>query len=110
MMEVDALCALPHSRLLGEIHISLLRLLQADMEEAHAAGGQGAGALNAADKAISQSAACLEEAWAWGFDVDVWRAHLNALTWPEVRDLVPMICPDAAWLSEHIAGQSSPLD
>lgn len=26
----------------------------------------------------------LEEAWAWGFDVDAWRAHLGPLTWPEV--------------------------
>ena len=73
------------SRLLCEMHMALLRLLQADMEEAHAVAGQGLGAASIADKAISQSAACLEEAWAWGFDVDVWRAHLNALTWPEVR-------------------------
>ena len=29
-------------------------------------------------------AAALEEAWAWGFDVDAWRAHLNVLSWPEV--------------------------
>ena len=26
----------------------------------------------------------LEEAWAWGFDIDLWRAHLNCVTWPEV--------------------------
>lgn len=26
----------------------------------------------------------LDEAVAWGFDVDVWRAHLGATTWPEV--------------------------
>ena len=26
----------------------------------------------------------LEEAWAWGFDVDAWRAHISPLTWPEV--------------------------
>ena len=77
------------SRLLCDMHMALLRLLQADMEEAHAAAGQGMGAASVADKAISQSAACLEEAWAWGFDVDVWRAHLNALTWPEVNIRMP---------------------
>ena len=70
--------------------MALLRLLQADMEEAHAAAGHGM-APNVVDKAVSQSAACLEEAWAWGFDVDVWRAHLNALTWPEVR-LISIPC------------------
>ena len=80
MMEGLSLC----SRLLCDMHIALLRLLQADMEEAHAVAGQGLGAASVADKAVTQSAACLEEAWAWGFDVDVWRAHLNALTWPEV--------------------------
>ncbi len=78
-------CLLHRSRLLGELHVALLRLLQADMEEARAAAGQGPGAPSLADKAFAQSAACLEEAWAWGFDVDVWRAHLNAITWPEVH-------------------------
>lgn len=29
-------------------------------------------------------ASILDEAWGWGFDVDVWRAHINALTWPEI--------------------------
>jgi len=45
---------------------------------------QGGGATNFMDRAIINCAHALEEAWAWGFDVDVWRAHLNAQTWPEV--------------------------
>ncbi|KAA6429324.1 MAG: hypothetical protein FRX49_00719, partial [Trebouxia sp. A1-2] len=73
------------SQLLGQIHIALLRLLQMDLEEAHATGAiQGGGATNFMDRAIINCAHALEEAWAWGFDVDVWRAHLNAQTWPEV--------------------------
>ena len=52
--------------------------------EQHDAGVQAAGANATADRSVAQSAAYLEEAWAWGFDVDVWRAHLNPLTWPEV--------------------------
>lgn len=73
------------SQLLGEIHIALLRLLQMDLEEAHATGAiQGGGATNFMDRAIINCAHALEEAWAWGFDVDVWRAHLNAQTWPEI--------------------------
>jgi hypothetical protein len=36
------------------------------------------------DRSLVSCAQLLEEAWAWGFDVDVWRAHLNAITWPEV--------------------------
>lgn len=73
------------SQLLGQIHIALLRLLQMDLEEAHATGAiQGGGATNFMDRAIINCAHALEEAWAWGFDVDVWRAHLNTQTWPEV--------------------------
>ncbi len=33
----------------------------------------------------------LEEAWAWGFDVDSWRAHLSPMTWPEVLRQVAII-------------------
>lgn len=44
---------------------------------------QGGGATNFMERAIINCAHALEEAWAWGFDVDVWRAHLNAQTWPE---------------------------
>lgn len=45
---------------------------------------QSAGPSSGLDRAVAMSAGWLEEAWAWGFDVDIWRAHLNALTWPEV--------------------------
>jgi len=41
------------------------------------------------DRAVVARAAALEEAWAWGFDVDAWRAHLNILSWPEVRRAGP---------------------
>ena len=40
---------------------------------------------NFADRAVVSRAAALEEALAWGFDVDAWRAHLNILSWPEAR-------------------------
>eukprot|EP00798_Chlamydomonas_sp_ICE-L_P008198 gene8198-1460_t len=36
------------------------------------------------DRGIIQAALLLEEAWAWGFDVDVWRAHLSLTTWSEI--------------------------
>ena len=43
-----------------------------------------AGPNNFIDRALVQSAQLLEEAWAWGYDVDAWRAHLSVATWPEV--------------------------
>ncbi|KAK9843536.1 hypothetical protein WJX81_007913 [Elliptochloris bilobata] len=88
-MDTDAAEA---SRLCGEVHVALLRLLLADMEEAHAGGalqswgGSGAGP----DRAATAVARMLQEAWAWGFDVSAWRAHLSALTWPEVLRQVTM--------------------
>ena len=36
------------------------------------------------DRAIAGAAAILDEAAAWGLDVDTWRAHLGPATWPEV--------------------------
>ena len=49
---------------------------------------QSGGATNFMDRAIINCAHYLEEALAWGFDIDVWRAHLNAQTWPEVNSLL----------------------
>lgn len=45
---------------------------------------QSGATINFLDKAIVNCASMLEEAWKWGFDVDVWRAHLNYATWPEI--------------------------
>jgi len=71
------------SRLLAEMHISLIKLALADMEESHAKGVLHQGH-TFVDRAVYNAAHHLEEAWAWGFETDVWRAHLNAITWPEV--------------------------
>ncbi|KAF5834831.1 hypothetical protein DUNSADRAFT_8371 [Dunaliella salina] len=78
------------SLLLGAIHISMLRLVQADMEEAHASGAASVSAAGPGsaghhfDRAMISAAHMLEGCWGWGYDMDSWRAHLNALTWPEV--------------------------
>uniref|UniRef100_A0A061RG88 Homeodomain protein n=2 Tax=Tetraselmis sp. GSL018 TaxID=582737 RepID=A0A061RG88_9CHLO len=71
------------SRLLAETNIALIRLALADMEESHAKGAIQQ-AQNVVDRAVFNAALWLEEAWAWGFETDVWRAHLNAMTWPEI--------------------------
>jgi hypothetical protein len=80
------------SSLVAEVHIALLRLLQADAEEAHAMGEGSRDADIRAQRereaagvhVISAGGRLVEEALAWGFDIDTWRAHVNALTWPEV--------------------------
>jgi hypothetical protein len=84
------------SKTLSQVHIGIIRLLQADAEEAFllgeghiAAEAKAAAAAAAAAGAshvhiITPGAMLLEEASAWGFDVNTWRAHLHALTWPEI--------------------------
>ncbi|EFJ39975.1 homeodomain protein [Volvox carteri f. nagariensis] len=92
---LEALAEGEESRLLADVHCALLRLIQADMEDAHdekeRVGRQTAAAPNFMDRSVVGSARRLEEAWAWGYDVDCWRAHLNALTWPEVLRQVAVV-------------------
>jgi hypothetical protein len=44
----------------------------------------GAAGAERATQAYLRAAMIVTEAHSWGFDVSTWRAHLNALTWPEV--------------------------
>ncbi|KAF6264659.1 hypothetical protein COO60DRAFT_75930 [Scenedesmus sp. NREL 46B-D3] len=72
------------SPLLGLVHVLLLRQAQADMEEAHATGVLQSPQIHLCDRTLVAAAQRLEEAWAWGLDPDLWRAHLGPCTWPEV--------------------------
>ncbi|WIA12944.1 hypothetical protein OEZ85_006559 [Tetradesmus obliquus] len=72
------------SGLLGLLHVLLLRQAQADMEEAHATGVLQSPQIHLCDRTLVAAAQRLEEAWAWGLDPDLWRAHLGPATWPEV--------------------------
>jgi len=71
---------------LHEIHINLIRLIQSDAEESRAIVSDNNN--NKPDEnhglPYFTGARLLEEAWAWGFDVDSWRAHLNRVTWTEI--------------------------
>lgn len=72
---------------LHEIHINLIRLIQSDAEESRAIVPDNNNN-NKPDEnrglPYFTGARLLEEAWAWGFDVDSWRAHLNRVTWTEI--------------------------
>lgn len=81
---VAALLAGQASRLLGSVHIALLHTLAADMEEGHALAATASGRDIGDKGATSSEASRLDEALAWGIDMDSWRAHLNHATWPEV--------------------------
>ena len=83
---VEFLCRGQSNKELTKIHMGLLRLIQVDAEESRAISSGSASAKSEAGEKISYftDASLLEEAWAWGFDVDSWRAHLNSATWVEI--------------------------
>ncbi|PKA49656.1 hypothetical protein AXF42_Ash004197 [Apostasia shenzhenica] len=73
------------SRLLGEIHVALLKSIIKDIEDVARAPVVAVG--------INQSSAAnpggghpqiVEGAYAWGFNICSWQRHLNFLTWPEI--------------------------
>jgi len=78
------------SKRLAQLHLALLKLLQADMEEAHSLVNQEEGLdhrggnMVGMDRAVSNFSVHLLEAWEWHFNNDILRAQSNSLTWPEV--------------------------
>lgn len=73
------------SRLLGEIHVALLKTLVRDIEEAaQAVSGGMVGQRDAIAMAAGGHPQLVEAAFAWGFDIREWGKHVNPLTWPEI--------------------------
>ncbi|XP_011623601.1 homeobox-DDT domain protein RLT2 isoform X1 [Amborella trichopoda] len=73
------------SRLMGEIHIVLLKSIIKDIEDVARTPSVGTGAnQNSAANPGGGHPQIVEGAYAWGFDIRSWQRHLNPLTWPEV--------------------------
>ncbi|KAK7319734.1 hypothetical protein RJT34_04459 [Clitoria ternatea] len=72
------------SRLLGEIHVALLKVIIKDIEDvARTPTGLGVNQ-NGATNSGGGHLEIVEGAYAWGFDIRNWHKHLNQLTWPEI--------------------------
>ncbi|CAK8577051.1 unnamed protein product [Lathyrus sativus] len=72
-------------RLLGEIHIALLRSIMKDIEDVARTPTTGLGAnQNSVTNSGGGHPQIVEGAYAWGFDIRNWQRHLNPLTWPEI--------------------------
>ncbi|KAF8031177.1 hypothetical protein BT93_D0397 [Corymbia citriodora subsp. variegata] len=73
------------SRLLGELHVALLKSIIKDIEDVARtpATGLGMNQNNAANPEGGHPQ-IVEGAYAWGFDIRKWQKHLNPLTWPEI--------------------------
>ncbi|KAG4383911.1 hypothetical protein AAZX31_13G159500 [Glycine max] len=73
------------SRLLGEIHVALLKVIIKDIEDVARTPSTGLGAnQNGAANSGGGHPEIVEGAYAWGFDIRNWHKHLNLLTWPEI--------------------------
>ncbi|XWS19639.1 hypothetical protein CRYUN_Cryun31cG0032900 [Craigia yunnanensis] len=73
------------SRLLGEIHVALLKSIIKDIEDVARTPLTGLG-MNQYCAANPEGGhpQIVEGAYSWGFDIRNWQHHLNPLTWPEI--------------------------
>ncbi|XP_054800756.1 homeobox-DDT domain protein RLT1 isoform X3 [Prosopis cineraria] len=72
------------SRLFGEIHVALLKVIIKDIEDvARTPTGLGTNQNGAANPGGGHPE-IVEGAYAWGFDIRNWQKHLNQSTWPEI--------------------------
>ncbi|XP_077212458.1 homeobox-DDT domain protein RLT2-like [Tasmannia lanceolata] len=72
-------------RLLGEIHVALLKSVIKDIEDVARTPSIGLGAnQNCAANPGGGHPQIVEGAYAWGFDIRSWQHNLNPLTWPEI--------------------------
>ncbi|KAL7129980.1 hypothetical protein ABFS83_13G103000 [Erythranthe nasuta] len=73
------------SRLLAEIHITILKLIVKDIEDVvrTPSGGPGTNQYSAINPEGGHPH-IVEGAYLWGFDIRNWQKHLNSLTWPEI--------------------------
>ncbi|XP_022135753.1 homeobox-DDT domain protein RLT2 isoform X3 [Momordica charantia] len=73
------------SRLLGEVHVALLRCIIKDIEDVTRSPSAGLGSnQSSAPNPGGGHLYVVEGAYAWGFDICSWQHHLNPLTWPEI--------------------------
>ncbi|KAK7246453.1 hypothetical protein RIF29_41321 [Crotalaria pallida] len=73
------------SRLLGEIHVALLKVIIKDIEDVARTPSSGLGVnQNGAANPGGGHPEIVEGAYSWGFDIRNWQKNLNQLTWPEI--------------------------
>ncbi|KAE9594966.1 hypothetical protein Lal_00041140 [Lupinus albus] len=73
------------SRLLGEIHVALLKVIIKDIEDVARTPSTGLGVnQNGASNPGGGHPELVEGAYSWGFDIRNWQKNLNQLTWPEI--------------------------
>ncbi|KAJ8484020.1 hypothetical protein OPV22_016505 [Ensete ventricosum] len=73
------------SRLLGEVHVAILKSIIKDIEDVARTPASTLGASQSSTvNAGGGHPQIIEGAYAWGFNIRGWQRHLNYLTWPEI--------------------------
>ncbi|KAH7686073.1 WHIM1 domain-containing protein [Dioscorea alata] len=73
------------SRLLGEIHVALLKSIIKDIEDVARTPSMSLGTnQTSAANPGGGHPHMVEGAYSWGFDIRRWQRHLNFMTWPEI--------------------------
>ncbi|GFP97110.1 homeobox protein aristaless [Phtheirospermum japonicum] len=81
------------SRLLGEVHTAILKLVIKDIEDVvrTPSGGPGTNQYSAVNPEGGHPH-IVQGAYVWGFDIRNWQKHLNPLTWPEILRQFALSC------------------
>ncbi|XP_027170848.1 homeobox-DDT domain protein RLT2 isoform X1 [Coffea eugenioides] len=98
------------SRLLGEIHIALLRIIIRDIEDIARTPATAVGANQNAAIPGGGHPQIVEGAYSWGFDILSWHQHLNPLTWPEILRQFALAAGFGPKLKRRNVEQSHPHD
>lgn len=98
------------SRLLGEIHIALLRIIIRDIEDIARTPATAVGANQNAASPGGGHPQIVEGAYSWGFDIQSWHQHLNPLTWPEILRQFALAAGFGPKLKRRNVEQASPHD
>ncbi|KAE8674264.1 DNAJ heat shock family protein [Hibiscus syriacus] len=95
------------SRLLGEIHVALLKSIIKDIEDVARTPVTGSG-MNQYFAANPEGGhpQIIEGAYSWGFDIRNWQHHLNPLTWPEIFRQLAISAGFGPKLKKRTAGRT----
>ncbi|WCJ30914.1 Homeobox-DDT domain protein RLT2 [Euphorbia peplus] len=98
-------------RLLGEVHLALLRTIIKDIEDVARTPATGLGGHQSSGANPGGGHPhIVEGAYSWGFDIRNWQRHLNPLTWPEILRQFALSAGFGPQLKKRDADQAHPRD
>ncbi|XP_076913172.1 homeobox-DDT domain protein RLT2-like [Bidens hawaiensis] len=98
-------------RLLGEIHVALIKSIVKDIEDVSRVPTSSLGPNQAsAPNPGGGHPHIVEGAFAWGFDIRSWQRHLSPLTWPEILRQFALSAGYGPKLTKRSADQAHPRE